>query len=74
MDCQMEGMDGYTATKKIRALQFCLNEKKTKIVAVTANASKEDMSLCLSSGMDDYLPKPIKFIKFKEIIASNLSV
>lgn len=72
MDCQMEGMDGYAATKQIREMQKSHNEKMTKIIAVTANASVEDMNKCHDSGMDDYLPKPIKFDKFKEVIKKNL--
>jgi signal transduction histidine kinase/ActR/RegA family two-component response regulator len=72
MDCQMDGMDGYAATKQIREMQKSHNEKMTRIIAVTANASVEDMNKCHESGMDDYLPKPIKFDKFAEIIKKNL--
>jgi PAS domain S-box-containing protein len=72
MDCLMEGMDGYTATHKILELPNYQNEPKPKIIAITANASTDDMKKCLSSGMTDYLPKPINFCKFREIIEKNL--
>jgi PAS domain S-box-containing protein len=56
MDMQMPEMDGITATKKIR------QELKIKpwIVAMTANALAEDRQICLDSGMNDYVSKPIK--------------
>ena len=66
MDCQMPKMDGYQATKSIRKL----NDKKatTTIIAMTANAMRGDKEKCITSGMDDYLSKPIKKEELKNIL------
>ncbi len=57
MDCQMPIMDGYAATKTIRDLESHTGHHTT-IVAMTANAMKEDRDKCIQSGMDDFIPKP----------------
>jgi len=58
MDIQMPEMDGYQATRIIRALDIP-KAKTIPIIAMTANAFKEDIFRCLEAGMDDHLPKPI---------------
>ena len=67
MDCQMPEMDGYEATTAIRQLDSAKN--KIVIVAMTANAMKEDRDRCIASGMDDYLSKPIR----KEDLAQKIA-
>lgn len=57
MDISMPRMDGYEATRQIRALPG--NAARTPIVALTAHATMEDRLACLSAGMDLWLPKPI---------------
>ncbi len=66
MDCQMPIMDGFEATKRIRSLQS--KESRTTIIALTANAVKENVIECLQSGMNDYLSKPISLKSLEQIL------
>ncbi len=56
MDIQMPEMNGYDATRKIRALQ---NDIHIPIIAITAGNVKGEKEKCIAAGMDDFLTKPI---------------
>ncbi len=61
MDCMMPIMDGFQATKKIREIE--IEEKISEpclILALTANVGEDDKRKCIDSGMNDFIPKPIK--------------
>ncbi len=73
MDCQMPVMDGLEASRKIRKLEQ-LNNKKTPIIALTANAFKEDKEACIAAGMDGFLSKPFKKKQLLKVIQPWLAI
>jgi PAS domain S-box-containing protein len=72
MDCQMPVMDGYEASRAIRALK---GEGGTvPIIALTANALEGDRERCLAAGMNDYLTKPLKRERLRTALEQWLPV
>jgi len=72
MDCQMPGMDGFEATRRIRAGQ--VGARRTPIVAMTANAMQGDRERCMEAGMDDYIAKPVTLDALKTALQRWLSL
>ncbi|MEH2101580.1 MAG: ATP-binding protein [Nostoc sp.] len=70
MDCQMPFLDGLETTKQIHRWQESsfASGRRPVVIAMTANAMKQDKQMCLNAGMDDYLSKPV----MKEDLAATL--
>ncbi len=71
MDVQMPGMDGYTASLKIREIERELNVH-VPIIALTAGATIGEKERCLESEMDDYLTKPLDPFVLKMLLQKYL--
>jgi signal transduction histidine kinase/DNA-binding response OmpR family regulator len=71
MDVQMPEMDGYEATRHIRALD-CPKAAQVPIVAMTANVFKEDIERCLQAGMDGHVGKPINLDEVRHMLRLHL--
>ncbi len=66
MDCQMPVMDGFEASRRIRAWE---NEgTRIPIIAITANAAEGSKASCLEAGMDDMLNKPFRHKELKALL------
>jgi CheY-like chemotaxis protein len=68
MDIQMPKVDGLEATRKIRQGEHQTKRSHIPIIALSAQATKEDFQECLDAGMDDWLSKPVKIEILKEKI------
>ena len=55
----MPGLDGLEAARRIRAAEAERSERRTPIIALTANAFAEERDACLAAGMDGFLVKPL---------------
>ena len=68
MDCQMPQMDGYDATRAIRAYEKLADRLSIPIIAVTANAIQGNRENCLAAGMNDFISKPIILTRLKDVV------
>lgn len=70
MDIHMPEMDGYKVTKAIRSLPAL--KANVAIIALTADAMKEDKEKCLAAGMNDYISKPFRLTEIEQILKKYL--
>lgn len=74
MDIQMPELDGYQATMRIRS-ELDDSKKNIPIIAMTANAIREETLKCLEVGMNDFITKPFEpgdlLIKIHNLITKN---
>ena len=66
MDCNMPVMDGYEATTQIRKMESAVSN--IPIIAMTANVQDGERQKCMQVGMNDYMSKPIKLQKLKDML------
>jgi CheY-like chemotaxis protein len=69
MDVEMPVLDGIETTRQIRRLELQRGSPRLPILALTANAHKDDIAECLEAGMDGYLSKPFDRQDLEETIA-----
>ena len=77
MDIQMPTIDGYEATRQIRALAASAGKRwitQLPIVAMTANAFEEDKKAAIEAGMNEHIAKPINMQQLKEVLVKFLKV
>lgn len=73
MDCQMPELDGYEATRRLRAAEGGRGPR-VPIVAMTAHSLASDRERCLEAGMDDYVAKPIRAGELETVLGRWLAL
>ena len=74
MDCQMPVMDGWEATRRIRNWERQHNRSHMPIIAMTADVLPDTEKSCLASGMDAYLPKPVRRDSLRDALKRLISL
>jgi CheY-like chemotaxis protein len=74
MDCQLPGIDGYEATRRIRDLESSgtKGDRRLPIVALTASAALEDLARASGAGMDDHISKPVDARRLLDVVATRI--
>ena len=65
MDMQMPEIDGLEATRLLRRMP---HRQQVPVIAMTANASRDDRQRCIDAGMNDHLPKPFELTRLTETL------
>jgi CheY-like chemotaxis protein len=73
MDCQMPQMDGYKAAQKIRHSESAENLPHTFIIALTDCAMQGDRELCLATGVNDYISKPVNEMELRAALERGIA-
>jgi len=68
MDCQMPEIDGYAATRALRAGECGEDKRALPVIAITAHALAGDRDECLAAGMSDYVTKPVEFSRLRQAL------
>jgi PAS domain S-box-containing protein len=71
MDCQMPEMDGYDTTRELRRREG--GQRHALVIAMTAHALPSDRQLCLDAGMDDYISKPVRMERLRDVLRTHLA-
>jgi two-component system sensor histidine kinase/response regulator len=72
MDCQMPVMDGFEATRLIRARETAAGSARIPIIALTAGIADMDRQACLAAGMDDFMSKPVRWEQLPALLQRHL--
>ncbi|HAC27974.1 MAG TPA: hybrid sensor histidine kinase/response regulator, partial [Marinobacter hydrocarbonoclasticus] len=68
MDCVMPRMDGYEATRQLRAWETSHGRSRVPVVALTASAMEEDEERCREAGMDSFVAKPVNLEMLRAVL------
>ncbi|MGK0525326.1 MAG: two-component system sensor histidine kinase BarA [Pseudomonadales bacterium] len=68
MDCMMPRMDGFEATRRLRAWEAARKRPRVPVVALTASAMEEDEERCRRAGMDSFVAKPVNIEMLRAVL------
>jgi signal transduction histidine kinase/ActR/RegA family two-component response regulator len=68
MDCNMPGMDGLSATPRLREIERRLGRRRTPVIAFSANVMADERSAFAAAGMDDFIAKPYRGEELRRMV------